>query len=136
MSETENQNAIIDSKNATAFSPGYRRWALFILIVVYTLNFLDRQIIGILAVPIKADLNLSDTQLGLLGGLAFAAFYATLGIPIAWLADRKSRVWIMTIALTLWSGMTALCGLANNFTQLFLARLGVGVGATRAPGGA
>ncbi|MBC6402984.1 MAG: MFS transporter [Hyphomonadaceae bacterium] len=110
------------------YSSGYRRWALFILIVVYTLNFLDRQIISILAVPIKADLKLTDTQLGLLGGLAFAAFYATLGIPIAWLADRKSRVWIITVALTLWSAMTALCGLAQNYLQLFLARLGVGVG--------
>ncbi len=110
------------------YSKAYRRWALFILVVVYTLNFVDRQIIGILAVPIKAELGLSDMQLGLLGGIAFAAFYATLGIPIAWLADRKSRVWIMTIALTLWSVMTAVCGLAHNFLQLFLARLGVGVG--------
>lgn len=105
-----------------------RRWALFMLIVVYTLNFLDRQIVGILAVPIKAELGLTDWQLGLMGGLAFAAFYTTLGIPIAWLADRKSRVWIMTIALTLWSAMTAVCGLAQNFVQLLLGRLGVGVG--------
>ena len=112
----------------TSIKSSNRRWALFILVVVYTLNFLDRQIIGILAVPIKADLDLSDTQLGLLGGLAFATFYATLGIPIAWLADRKSRVWIITLALTLWSAMTALCGLAQNYAQLFVARMGVGVG--------
>ncbi len=111
-----------------ATTPGYRAWVLFILVVVYTFNFIDRQIVGILAVPIKADLGLNDTQLSLMGGLAFALFYTILGIPIAVLADRKSRVWIMTIALAVWSAMTALCGLAQNFTQLFLARLGVGVG--------
>ena len=109
-------------------SPGYRAYVLFILIVVYTFNFIDRQIVGILAVPIKAELALTDTQLSLMGGLAFALFYTLLGIPIAWLADRYSRVWIMTIALTVWSGMTAACGYAQNFGQLFLARLGVGVG--------
>ena len=109
-------------------SPGYRAWVLFILIVVYTFNFIDRQIVGILAVPIKAELGLTDTQLSLMGGLAFALFYTLLGIPIAWLADRYSRVWIMTAALTVWSGMTAACGYAQNFGQLFLARLGVGVG--------
>jgi MFS family permease len=101
---------------------------MVILVIVYTFNFIDRQIIGILAVPIKADLSLSDTQLGLMGGLAFALFYTALGIPVAMLADRKSRTWIMTIALTAWSAMTAACGLAQNFWQLFLARLGVGVG--------
>ncbi|MEM9300709.1 MAG: MFS transporter [Pseudomonadota bacterium] len=105
-----------------------RGYILFILVVVYTFNFLDRQIIGILAVPIKEDLGLSDTQLGLMGGLAFALFYTGLGIPVAMLADRFSRTWIMTIALTVWSAMTAVCGLAQNFWQLFLARLGVGIG--------
>ncbi|NWG93089.1 MAG: MFS transporter [Parvularculaceae bacterium] len=109
-------------------SAGYRAWALFILVVVYTFNFIDRQIVGILAVPIKKDLGLSDTELSLMGGLAFALFYTFLGVPIAILADRKSRVLIMTAALAVWSAMTALCGLAQNFTQLFLARLGVGVG--------
>jgi MFS family permease len=101
---------------------------LFMLIVVYTFNFIDRQIVGILAGPIKAELGLSDTQLGLMGGLAFALFYTALGVPIGLLADRKSRVWIMTAALALWSGFTALCGVAQNFWQLFLARMGVGVG--------
>jgi MFS family permease len=101
---------------------------MFALVVVYTFNFIDRQIIGILAVPIKADLALSDAQLGVMGGLAFALFYTALGIPIAMLADRRSRTWIMTIALTLWSAMTAACGLATNFWQLFLARVGVGIG--------
>jgi MFS family permease len=110
------------------FSARYRAWALFILVVVYTFNFIDRQIVGILAIPIKDELGLTDKQLSLMGGLAFALFYTFLGIPIAMLADRKSRTWIMTIALALWSAMTAVCGLAQNFTQLFLARLGVGVG--------
>ena len=109
-------------------TPFYRAYVLFILVVVYTFNFIDRQIVGILAVPIKADLSLTDTQLSLMGGLAFALFYTFLGIPIAMLADRRSRVWIMTIALTIWSAMTAVSGFANNFLQLFLARLGVGVG--------
>ncbi len=109
-------------------SASYRAWVLFILVVVYTFNFIDRQIVGILAVPIKEELLLSDTELSLMGGLAFALFYTFLGIPVAWLADRFSRVWIMTGALTIWSAMTAACGFATNFIQLFLARLGVGVG--------
>ncbi|MCI5044412.1 MAG: MFS transporter [Aquisalinus sp.] len=109
-------------------SSAYRAYVLFILVVVYTFNFIDRQIVGILAIPIKEELGLSDIQLSLMGGLAFALFYTFLGIPIAALADRKSRTWIMTIALSVWSAMTALCGLAQNFVQLFLARLGVGVG--------
>ena len=106
----------------------YKAWVLFMLLVVYIFNFIDRQIIGILAVPIQAELALSDTQLSLMGGIAFALFYTVLGIPIAWLADRKNRTWIITIALMIWCAMTALCGLAQNFVQLFLARLGVGVG--------
>ena len=109
------------------FSQG-RGYILLILVIVYTFNFIDRQIVGILAVPIKEDLGLSDTQLGLMGGLAFALFYTGLGIPIAMLADRFSRTWIMTGALVVWSAMTAVCGLATSFWQLFLARLGVGVG--------
>jgi predicted MFS family arabinose efflux permease len=109
-------------------SSRYRMVVLAMLVVVYTFNFIDRQIVGILAVPIKADLNLTDTQLGLMGGLAFALFYTLLGIPIAMLADRRSRTAIMAIALVVWSAMTAACGLAQNFWQLFLARLGVGVG--------
>ncbi len=114
--------------NNPKYSPAYRAWVLFILVVVYTFNFIDRQIVGILAVPIKAELALSDTQLSLMGGLAFALFYTFLGIPIALLADRSNRVWIMTVALATWSAMTAACGLAQNFVQLFVARLGVGVG--------
>jgi MFS family permease len=101
---------------------------LAILLLAYIFNFVDRQIIGILAVPIKADLALSDTQLGLMGGLAFALFYTGLGIPIAWLADRMNRVAIVAFSLALWSAFTAVCGLAQNFSQLFLARMGVGIG--------
>ena len=107
---------------------GYRFYVLAVLILIYMLNFLDRQIIGILATPLKAHFGLSDTQFGLLGGLAFASVYSTLAIPLAWLADRFSRVWVMTTALAVWSGFTALCGVAGSFTQLFLFRMGVGVG--------
>lgn len=105
-----------------------RYLALALLIVVYTLNFLDRQIISILKDPIAKELHLSDTQLGLMGGLAFALLYTTLAIPVAWMADRKSRVWIMTWALGIWSAFTVLCGMTSSFVQLFFARMGVGVG--------
>jgi MFS family permease len=106
----------------------YRSYVLIVLVLVYTFNFIDRQIVGILAVPIKSELHLSDSQLGVMGGLAFALFYTLLGIPIARLADRVSRTGIMTAALALWSLMTAVCGLTQNFAQLFFARVGVGVG--------
>jgi MFS family permease len=125
MSETPAPAASPAVETTTA---GYRATVLFLLIGVYIFNFVDRQIIGVLAVPIQQDLNLSDTQLSLMGGLAFAIFYSTLGVPIAMLSDRKNRTWIITIALLVWSLFTALCGLAQNFWQLFLARVGVGVG--------
>lgn len=121
-------NESILEAGARTRSRGYAIYVLAILLLVSTLNFIDRIVIGVLAAPIKADLGLSDTQLGLLGGTAFGLFYATLGIPIGWLADRSNRVWIMTGALALWSGFTAVCGTAQNFGQLFLARIGVGVG--------
>jgi MFS family permease len=111
-----------------AASLAYRSYVLVVLVIVYTFNFIDRQIVGILAIPIKTELHLSDSQLGLMGGLAFALFYTFLGIPIARLADRVSRTGIMTAALALWSLMTAVCGLTHSFAQLFMARLGVGVG--------
>ena len=106
------------------------RTMLWILLIVYIFNFLDRQIVNILAEPIKADLGLSDTELGLLAGPAFAVFYALLGIPIARYADREgtNRVRLIALALAVWSAMTAVCGLAQNFVQLLLARIGVGVG--------
>ena len=107
-------------------TPGGR--VLVILLLAYIFNFIDRQIIGILAVPIKAELQLSDTQLSLMGGIAFALFYSGIAIPVAWLADRKSRVNIIAFSVALWSAFTALCGLAQNFWHLFLARMGVGIG--------
>ncbi|MDQ4086939.1 MAG: MFS transporter [Pseudomonadota bacterium] len=106
--------------------PGGR--VLLILLLAYIFNFIDRQIIGILAVPIKAELKLTDTQLSLMGGIAFALFYSGLAIPIAWLADRKNRVNIIAVSVALWSTFTAACGLAQNFWHLFLARMGVGIG--------
>jgi predicted MFS family arabinose efflux permease len=102
--------------------------ALSCLTIVYTLNFVDRQIISILKDPIAAELELSDTQLGLLGGLAFALLYTTLAIPVAWLADRFSRVWILSISLAIWSLFTILCGMMGSFLGLFIARMGVGIG--------
>lgn len=106
------------------------RLTLWILLVVYVFNFIDRQIVNILAEPIARDLELSDTQIGLMTGLAFALFYTVLGIPIARFADRPttSRPRLIAVALGVWSAMTALCGLAQNFWQLLLARIGVGVG--------
>lgn len=106
------------------------RTMLWVLLIVYIFNFLDRQIVNILAEPIKAELGLSDTQLGLLAGPAFAVFYAVLGIPIARYADRDgtNRVRLIALALAIWSAMTAICGLAQNFFQLLLARIGVGIG--------
>lgn len=113
----------------TAYSSGpYRIYVLLILTTVYVLNFVDRQLLVILQEPIKAELNLSDTQLGLLTGFAFALFYVICGIPIARWADQGVRRNIIALALTVWSAMTAICGLAGNYTHLLLARIGVGVG--------
>ncbi|RZM10795.1 MAG: MFS transporter, partial [Sphingomonas sp.] len=112
----------------TTPSPAYRGVVLAMLLLVYTFNFVDRQILGILAPAIKAELALSDTQLGALGGLAFALLYATMAVPLAWLADRTSRSWVITVSLAVWSGFTALCGWAGGFWSLFWARVGVGVG--------
>jgi len=109
-------------------SKNYRAFALVLLTVVYGFNFIDRQIVGILAPFIQEDLGLSNTQLGLLIGFAFALFYTVIAIPIAWLADRYNRVNILSIALATWSGFTALTGMASNFWQIGLARMGVGIG--------
>ena len=114
--------------NHTKPTKSYRTFALILLTVVYGFNFIDRQILGILAPFIKDDLNLTNTELGLLIGLAFAIFYTMVAIPIAWLADRYSRVNILSIALATWSGFTALTGMATNFLQIGLARMGVGIG--------
>lgn len=105
-----------------------RRYVLGLLVVVYAFNFVDRQILAILLPSIKAEFAVNDTVLGFLAGSAFALFYATLGVPIALLADRWNRRNLIAIALATWSGMTALCGAATNFGQLVVARIGVGVG--------
>lgn len=107
---------------------GYRQYVLGILTTTYIFNFVDRQILSILQEPIKAELGLSDTQLGLLTGFAFAVFYITMGLPIARMADKGVRRNIIAFSLGLWSLMTALSGMAQNFVHLLLARMGVGVG--------
>ena len=114
--------------NQNKHSNGYRNFVLVLLTLVYGFNFIDRQIVGILAPFIQKDLGLTNTEMGLLTGLLFAALYTVVAIPIAWLADRYNRVNILTIALATWSGFTALFGLAGNFFQIGLARMGVGIG--------
>ena len=115
---------------AAAKPPTTTRALLWTLLIVYIFNFLDRQIVNILAEPISRDLNLSDTQIGLMTGFAFALFYTVLGLPIARFADRSdtNRPYLIAISLAIWSAMTIVCGLAQNFVQLLLARIGVGVG--------
>ena len=108
--------------------PAYRYLVLGILTTVYISNFVDRQVINVLAEPIIADLEISDGQFGMLSGLAFACIYTTLGIPIARWADISNRRNIVAISVAIWSVMTAFCGAAQSFAQLFLARFGVGVG--------
>lgn len=105
-----------------------RRVTLVLLTTALFFAFLDRQIISILLEPIKNDLSLNDTQLGLISGMAFAIFYSTLGLPISRLADRYNRINIISISMVIWSMMTALGGFAQNFTHLFLSRIGVGMG--------
>jgi len=109
-------------------SPAYRNYVLCFLTLIYAVNFIDRQLLSILQESIKVDLDLSDTQLGLLTGFAFALFYVIAGIPMARWADSSSRRNVISLSIGLWSFMTALSGVANNFWQLLLARIGVGVG--------
>jgi len=117
-----------DQSAGAAFSPAYRWYALSMLVIVYVFNFIDRSILGILVEPIKTDLGVSDTLMGFLGGIVFALFYTVLGIPIARFADSGSRRNVLAVCLALWSAATAMCGLAQNFIQLALARVGVAVG--------
>jgi len=112
----------------TKFSSLYTKFVMGMLTLVYVFNFVDRQLLVILQESIKKELQLSDTQLGLLSGFTFAIFYVTLGIPIARFADRRNRRNVVALSLGLWSVMTAFSGLARNFIQLLLARIGVGVG--------
>lgn len=111
-----------------AFSRSYRGWLMFLLVLVYGTNIMDRGAVGLLGQAIKDDLRLSDTRLGLLGGFAFSVFYTVAGLPLARLADRRSRIDIITSCLVIWSVMTAMCGLATNYAQLFLSRVVVGIG--------
>jgi MFS family permease len=128
VSEAEATKALNNGPTRVLYTAGYTNYVLGVLVVVYIFNFIDRQILAILAQSIKEELLLSDTQIGLLSGMAFGIFYATLGIPIARLADRSSRVNVIAVCLTIWSAMTALSGMAMNFWQLLIARIGVGIG--------
>jgi len=119
------------SQAAAEFQPlqgAYRSYAMSLLLAFYIVNFVDRQVINILAEPIKRDLDLADWQLGVMTGLAFAGVYTFLGIPVARLSERRDRPIIIAASIAIWSGFTGLCGLAQNFSQLVLARFGVGVG--------
>jgi predicted MFS family arabinose efflux permease len=116
------------TKTESVIPAGAPRYALVMLTIAYAFNFIDRQILVILQEPIKADMGLSDAQLGLLSGFSFALVYITAGIPIAYWADRGNRRNIVALAVTVWSGMTALSGFAQNYSQLLLARIGVGIG--------
>lgn len=110
------------------FAPNYKYYVLFLIFLMMMSNYIDRTIIRILAQPIKEEFQLTDLQVGLLGGFAFAMLYIIMGVPIATLSERKSRVNIIAIAMTVWSVMTVLCGLATSYVQLLICRIGVGVG--------
>ena len=135
MAETASEtNAAAAPEFQEPKATGYSWYVLSVLVVVYILNFIDRQILSILAVDIKADLGLTDADMGFLGGAAFAVFYALFGIPLGRLADTWSRVKLLSIGLALWSTMTALSGFARDQMTLTFARMGVGVGeATASP---
>ena len=122
------KGAAADGGALAATTSGARAWAVFLLLLIYVFNFIDRSIIGTLGQAIKEDLKITDLQLGMLGGLVFALFYTVLGLPIARLAERNNRVSIVAVAALFWSLMTTLCGFATSYTHLLLCRLGVGVG--------
>jgi len=125
---TEPMPMPIPAATVGTVSAARRRMVLATLTFVYVLNFLDRQLIGILAKPIQDALRISDGQLGLIGGLYFAMFYCFIAIPVGWFADRTSRVTVLSLACAIWSGATVACGLAANYTQLVVARMTVGFG--------
>ena len=117
------------SPGAPRARPGARAWiVLAVLCFVYVLNFLDRQLLSILAKPIQDELGVTDGQLGMISGLYFALFYCILAIPVGWLADRTNRVKVLAFSLALWSAATSACGFSNNYAQLALSRMAVGVG--------
>ena len=124
-----NVSSQTNATSTEAYPSAQRAWYLiFVLLLAYTFSFIDRQILGLLVTPIKRDLGIGDFEVGLLGGLAFALFYTFMGLPIGRLADRANRRNIIALSITLWSAMTALCGAAQAFWQLLVARIGVGVG--------
>src|SRR5262245_57322851 len=116
------------SEAPVSIADKHRTYVLVVLLLVYILNFVDRNILSVVAQPMKEELALADWQVGLLGGLAFALFYVVMGLPIARIAERSDRTRIISILVVVWSIMTAVCGLTQNFLQLLLARVGVGVG--------
>jgi MFS family permease len=118
----------MSSIGAPANSAAYRNYVLFILVLVNTVNFVDRTAISVLAPAIQEEFQVSNKMLGLVMGIAFTAFYATLGFPIARMLDRRRRNSLLALVVAIWSGMTALCGAATNFAMLFLFRIGVGIG--------
>jgi len=123
------QTALKPERAASTTRSDSRAWlVLAILCFVYVINFLDRQLLSILAKPIQDELGVTDGQLGRLGGLYFALFYCVLAIPVGWLADRTNRVKVLSFACALWSAATAACGMASNYPQLAVARMAVGVG--------
>lgn len=117
MSEKDNQKPLV-----------YEWYVVGILMLAFVISFIDRQVITLLVAPIRRDLEISDTEISLVMGFAFAIFYVTMGVPIARLSDSRSRKSIIAVGMLLWSAATAMCGLARSFWQLFLARVGVGVG--------
>ncbi|MCA8904441.1 MAG: MFS transporter [Hyphomonas sp.] len=120
---------MVPDDNAQAPVSGFFAWyAVIVLMLAQTVSFIDRMIMGLLVGPIRKSFDISDTQYSLLAGLAFAIFYSIMGIPLARIADRSSRKRLVAIAITFWSLMTALCGMAKGFWSLFVARIGVGVG--------
>ena len=118
------EQAVVNSRP----SPAVAWYTVTLCMIAYVLSFVDRQIIALLVEPIRADLQISDTQFSLLTGFAFALFYAIMGLPIARWADSGPRPLIISAGIVIWSFATAVCGMANTFVQLFLARMGVGVG--------
>src|SRR3984957_9325783 len=122
------QSASPSAARTPVFSQGYKTLVLGFLLAAYTFNFIDRTIIATIGQAIKVDLKLTDTQLGLLGGLSFAVLYTLLGVPIARLAERWNRVSIIALSLVVWSGFTVACGMAGNFLSLLAMRVGVGIG--------
>lgn len=131
MSDTAqaNENQPAETSETAGYPDARYSWYVVILLTIaYIFSYIDRIVLGLVLEPMKADLGLSDTNMGLLGGAAFAIFYATMGIPLGWLVDRKPRKYVVAMGAILWSAATMITGIARNFTQLFIARMAVGFG--------